>query len=106
MEYLVEFNTAILDDAPPAEVEQRLAGETTRVAELAAQGHALRVWKPLPEDGRRRAVGLYRAGVDPVSWTLERFVPSPSRPAAGQTTPPGRRGSRQLCGCPMPDRRK
>jgi len=64
MEYLVEFITTIPDDAPPAEIEQRMAGETTRVAELAAQGHALRVWKPLPEDGRRRAVGLYRAASD------------------------------------------
>ena len=64
MDYLVEFNTTIPGDAPPAEVEQRLAGETARVAELAAQGHALRVWKPLPEDGRRRAVGLYWATSD------------------------------------------
>jgi muconolactone D-isomerase len=64
MDYLVEFNTTITGDAPPAEVEQRLAGETTRVAELAAQAHALRVWKPLPEDGRRRAGGLYRAASD------------------------------------------
>jgi muconolactone delta-isomerase len=36
----------------------------SRVAELAAQGHALRVWNPLPEDGRRRALGLYRAASD------------------------------------------
>ena len=64
MDYLVEFTTTIPDDAPPAEVEQRLAGEAARVAELAAQGHALRVWKPLPEDGRQRAVGLYRAASD------------------------------------------
>jgi muconolactone D-isomerase len=64
MEYLVEFITTIPDDAPPAEIEQRLAGETTRVAELAAQGHALRVWRPLPEDGRRRAIGMYRAASD------------------------------------------
>jgi muconolactone delta-isomerase len=64
MEYLVEFNTTIPDNAPPDEIEQRLAGETNRVGELAAQGHALRVWKPLPEDGRRRALGLYRAASD------------------------------------------
>ena len=64
MEYLVEFITTIPDDARPAEIEHRLAGETARVAELAAQGHALRVWKPLPEDGRRRALGLYRAASD------------------------------------------
>ena len=64
MDYLLEFTITIPDDAPPAEIEQRLAGETTRVAELAAQGHAVRIWKPLPEDGRRRALGLYRAASD------------------------------------------
>ena len=64
MDYLIEFIITIPEDAPPAEIEQRLAGETIRVAELAAQGHAVRVWKPLPEDGRRRAVGLYRAASD------------------------------------------
>jgi muconolactone D-isomerase len=64
MDYLVEFIITIPDDARPAEIEQRLAGETTRVAELAAQGHILRVWKPLPDDGRRRALGLYRAASD------------------------------------------
>jgi muconolactone D-isomerase len=64
MDYLVEFVINIPDDAPPAEIEQRLAGETTRAAELAAQGHVLRVWTPLPEDGRRRALGLYRAASD------------------------------------------
>jgi muconolactone D-isomerase len=64
VDYLVEFVITIPDDAPPAEIERRLASETTRVAELAAQGHALRVWKPLPEDGRRRALGLYRATSD------------------------------------------
>jgi muconolactone D-isomerase len=64
MEYLVEFITTIPDDAPPAEIQQRMEGETTRVVELAAQGHALRVWKPLPEDGRQRALSLYRAASD------------------------------------------
>jgi len=65
MEYLVEFITTIPDHAPPAEIEQSQASETTRIAELAAQGHALRVWKPLPADGRRRALGLYRAACGP-----------------------------------------
>ena len=64
MDYLVEFTITIPDGAPPAEIEQRQADETTRVAELAQQGHALRVWKPLPEDGRQRALGLYRAASD------------------------------------------
>jgi muconolactone D-isomerase len=64
MDYLVEFIIKIPDDAPPVEIEQRRAGETTRVGQLAAKGHVLRVWKPLPEDGRQRALGLYRAGSD------------------------------------------
>jgi muconolactone delta-isomerase len=64
MDYLVEFITTIPAHATPPEIEHRSAGEATRVAELAAEGHVLRVWKPLPEDGRRRALGLYRAASD------------------------------------------
>jgi muconolactone delta-isomerase len=61
MDFLVDFTITIPPDAPASEVKRRTAAEEARVAELAAQGHALRVWKPLPEDGRVRAVGLYRA---------------------------------------------
>src|SRR3954454_15922254 len=64
MDYLIDFLITIPDDAPAAEIGERLDGEETRVAELAAEGHALRVWKPLPDDGRRRALGLYRAASD------------------------------------------
>ena len=64
MDYLVVFIITIPDDASPAEIEHRMAAETARVAELAAQGHAVRVWKPLPEDGRQRAFGLYHATSD------------------------------------------
>jgi muconolactone D-isomerase len=52
------------EGTPPSEVEQRTTGEGTRVAELAAQGHALRIWKALPDDRRSRAIGLYRAADD------------------------------------------
>ena len=62
MEFLIDFLITIPDDAPEAEVRERLDGEGARVAELAAEGRALRVWKPLPDDGRLRALGLYRAG--------------------------------------------
>jgi muconolactone D-isomerase len=64
MEYLIDFLITIPDDAPEAEVRERLEGEGARVAELAGEGHALRVWKPLPDDGRRRALGLYAAASD------------------------------------------
>ena len=59
-----DFTLTVPEGVPASEVEQRTTGEATRVAELAAQGHALRVWKPLPDDGRRRAIGLYRATDD------------------------------------------
>ena len=64
MEYLVDFVLTVPDGTSPAEREERTTGEGARVAELAEQGHALRVWKPLPDDGRSRALGLYRAADD------------------------------------------
>ena len=64
MDYLVDFTLTVPEGTPASELELRTTGEGTRVAELAAQGHALRVWKPLPDDGRSRAVGLYRAADD------------------------------------------
>jgi muconolactone D-isomerase len=64
MEYLVNFTVTVPEGTPASELEARMTGEATRVAELAAQGHALRVWKPLPDDGRSRAIGLYRAADD------------------------------------------
>jgi muconolactone D-isomerase len=64
MDYLIDFTVNVPEGTPASELERRTAGEGARVAELAAQGHALRVWKPLPDDGRRRALGLYRAADD------------------------------------------
>jgi muconolactone D-isomerase len=75
MEYLIDFLITIPDDAAPGEVRERLDGETTRVDELAAEGHALRVWRPLPEDGRRRALGLYRAASDAELETILDSLP-------------------------------
>jgi muconolactone D-isomerase len=64
MDYLVEFILTVPEAASASERQQRTTGEATRVAELATQGHALRVWRPLPDDGRSRAIGLYRAADD------------------------------------------
>jgi muconolactone delta-isomerase len=64
MDYLVDFILTVPAGAPASERELRAAGESARVAELAAQGHVLRVWKPLPDNGRARAIGLYRAADD------------------------------------------
>jgi muconolactone D-isomerase len=73
MDYLVDFTTTVPEGTSDEELERRVSGEGARVAELAADGHVLRVWKPLPDDGRRRAVGLYRAADDS---ELERILAS------------------------------
>ena len=64
MDYLVDFTVTVPEGTPASELKQRMRGEGTRVAELAAQGHAVRVWKPLGHDGLSRAIGLYRAADD------------------------------------------
>jgi muconolactone D-isomerase len=61
LEYLIDFTIDIPDGTPPADVDQRAQAEAARVGVLAAEGHVLRVWRPQPEDGRWRAIGLYRA---------------------------------------------
>ena len=60
MEYLVDFTLEIPDGTPPTEVDRRGRAEAERVDELAQEGVVLRVWRPMPEDGRS-AIGLYRA---------------------------------------------
>jgi muconolactone delta-isomerase len=61
MEYLVDFTIEIPDGTPPTDVERRAREEAERVDALAKQGFVVRVWRPMPEDGRWRAIGLYRA---------------------------------------------
>jgi muconolactone D-isomerase len=99
MDYLVDFTITVPDGTPAAELEQRTTGEGARVTELAGQGNVLRVWKPLPDDGRWRALGLYRAADDA---ELEAILDSlPLRPwmdisvtaLAGHPNDPARSGA-------------
>jgi muconolactone delta-isomerase len=61
VDFLVEFDIQIPDDAPGLEVEERERGEAAAVARLAREGHVVRVWKPPVEPGESKALGLYRA---------------------------------------------
>ena len=61
MEYLIDFTVDIPDGTPSTDVDRRARAETERVDALAREGHVLRVWRPMPDDGRLRAIGLYRA---------------------------------------------
>jgi muconolactone delta-isomerase len=64
MEFLVEFDVTIPDEAPESEVKQRLDAEASAAAGLYRQGHLIRLWKPPVNAGERRAVGVYRADTE------------------------------------------
>ena len=62
MEFLVEFEVEVPPGTPDAEVEQRRRAESAAAAELAEDGHLVRLWRrPLGGNGTT-AIGLYRAG--------------------------------------------
>ena len=65
MEFLVEFEVEVPAGTPDAEVEQRQRAESAAAAELAEDGHLIRLWRrPLLGDGTT-AIGLYRADDEP-----------------------------------------
>jgi muconolactone D-isomerase len=64
MEYLVDFTIDIPDGTASDEVDRRARAEAERVDALGREGHVVRVWRPMPDDGRWRAIGLYRADDD------------------------------------------
>ena len=61
MEFLVTFDFEVPAGPPDAEVERRQRAESAAAAELAEDGHLVRLWKrPLGGNGTT-AIGLYRA---------------------------------------------
>ena len=61
MEFLVEFEFEVPAGTPDAEVERRHRAESAAAAELAEDGHLVRLWRrPLGGNGTT-AIGLYRA---------------------------------------------
>jgi muconolactone D-isomerase len=95
MEYLVDFTIDIPDGTSSTDVDSRSRAEAERVDALGREGHALRVWRPLPDSGRWRAIGLYRAEDDAelnailetlplYSWmkiSVQALAPHPNDPA-------------------------
>ena len=61
MEFLTDLVTNVPDGTPDSEVEVTRAAEKKHAAELARQGHLLRLWKPPAEPGVWRTWGLFRA---------------------------------------------
>jgi muconolactone delta-isomerase len=95
-----EFFVTFIPDAPestPAEdVAEATVREADRAAELAKQGHLIRLWRLPPAGGVRPALGLYRADSDREMQAIvaalplypylrtetTRLTPHPSDPAA------------------------
>jgi muconolactone delta-isomerase len=61
VDFLVEFHINVPEGTPESDVEQRESAEAAASADLARQGHLVRLWKPPVAPGQRKAVGLYRA---------------------------------------------
>jgi muconolactone delta-isomerase len=61
VDFLVEFDIKIPDDAPRSEVEERQRGEAAAAAGLAREGHLVRIWNRPVAPGESNALGLYRA---------------------------------------------
>ena len=94
MEFLVEFEVNIPEGAPESDVQERVSAEAAASADLAREGHLVRLWRPPAAPGERKAVGLYRAdseaqldvllGALPLnSWmriTVTRLEPHPNDP--------------------------
>ncbi|PWI19363.1 muconolactone delta-isomerase [Streptomyces sp. Act143] len=57
-EFLVELTTTVPEGTDPAEVDRIRAAERVRAAELAAQGHLFRLWRPV---GELRSIGVWCA---------------------------------------------
>ena len=66
MEYLVTMTTHVPDGTPAQAVQDVRTREAGHSAELAAQGHLLRLWRPPLQPGEWRTLGLFAAGVDDV----------------------------------------
>lgn len=59
MEFLTEVTLTVPAETPQERVDQLCRAETVRAAELAAEGHILRLWRPTTPGWRN--IGLWQA---------------------------------------------
>ena len=96
-EFLVTSTPAVPEGTPAKDVEEATAREAERAAELAKQGHLVRLWVLLPaEHGVSSSLGLWRADGDAemraileslplypyLTTRTTKLTPHPSDPAA------------------------
>jgi muconolactone delta-isomerase len=101
MEYLVTMTTHVPDGTAEQTVAGVRAREAAHSAELAAQGHLLRLWRPPLPPGEWRTLGLFAANdgsqlEDVLAsmplriWRTDEvmpLLPHPNDPAPGATRP-------------------
>jgi muconolactone delta-isomerase len=61
MEFLVEFEVIVPEGTPASEVGELESAEAVAAAELAHEGHLVRVWRVTVAAGETKVLGLYRA---------------------------------------------
>jgi len=64
MEYLVTMTTHVPAGTPDEAIDAIRGREAARAAELAAEGHLLRLWRPPLQPGEWRTLGLFAADSD------------------------------------------
>lgn len=65
-EFLVELKTNFPEDMAATSIERLRAAEAVRAGELAAQGHLVRLWRPV---GEMRGIGVWRAADEDRLWS-------------------------------------
>jgi muconolactone D-isomerase len=75
MEFLVRFEINAPEGTSESEVESRQRAEAIAVAELADQGHVIRIWNLSGMDGGGSVLGLYRADTEAELDTLLNALP-------------------------------
>ena len=75
MEFLVEFEVHVPEQAPATEVEVRQSAEAVAAARLVDEGHLVRLWRLAAGQGGSKALGLYRAGSEGQLDGLLRALP-------------------------------
>lgn len=61
MEFLTDLVTRVPEGTSSSKVNELKAAEAVRAAELAKQGHLLRLWRPPLSPGEWRSIGLFSA---------------------------------------------
>ena len=72
MEFLVEFEVQVPVGTPESAIDERETAEVAAAAQLASEGHLVRLWRA---PGENTVVGLYQADSETALDTLLAALP-------------------------------